>query len=117
MGGHEDLPDVLGDLLYLIYAALLCHLVHQFTAVEAPRLCHPLKIGIYFNEYVIVHDAPYKAEGEEGLDTAGAACDDAQGPRGRYGGCGGVSVVAALPVFKDALFKIGKESPFLGKGL
>ena len=116
MGGDKYFADLLGYLFDFFDAASPGNFIHQFTAVKAPVVGHLFKIRIDFQQFVVVHYVADKAEGKQGLDTAGAAGNDAQGAGGGDGRTGGVAQFNAL-ILKDALFPIGEYPPLLGQVL
>ena len=77
------------DFLDMRDASFLRHPVHQFGAVKSFVPCGFFEMGVYFDQLIIVHDSPDKAEGEQRFYAARTFRNDAQcAGRGNCGGRG-----------------------------
>ena len=85
--------------LKMTEAAGLGQLLHQFRGVEALVPGHRLKVGIALHQPGVVHYVADVGEGEQRLNTAGGAGDDADGAGGGDGHRGGVAHPANLAGF------------------
>ena len=114
MGGDKYFTHIFGYLFHFFDAASFGNFIHQFTAVKALVIGHLFKIGIDFEQFVVVHHIAHKAKCKQGLDAAGAAGDNAQCTGRGDGGAGGVAQFDAL-VFVYAFIPVGKYPALVGQ--
>ncbi len=78
MGGDIYFAHIFGYLLDFFDAAPFGNFIHQFTAViKSPVIGHLFKIGIDFQQFVIVHYVAHKTQCKQGFDAAGTTGDNA----------------------------------------
>ncbi len=70
VGCHKYFPDLFRNLLHIVDAAFFGNPVHQFPAVKPARFGHRLKMGIDFDQFVVVHDVADIAQCKERFDPA-----------------------------------------------
>ena len=71
VGGHKHLADIFGNLFKIMDAPLPGDGIHQLRRVKPFFPGNAFKIGIDLHQFVVVHDIPDKAQGEQRLDAAG----------------------------------------------
>ena len=116
VGGDEHLLEVVGHVRHLVEGAARGHLLHEVLAVEAAAPHGLLEERVRLRHLRVVHDVPDEGQGEQRLHPAGAPGDDADGPRGRDGGEGGVPQ-APVPLLPEAPLEVGEDAPLAGEGL
>ena len=114
MGGYEHGANLFRYFSHILDTAFPGNFVHQFLAVKSSFPGHFFKIGIYFQQLVVIHDSAHKTQSEQRFNSTGTSGQNAQGTRGGNGRGRGIAILDTGP-FKDALTEVFKYPPLFGQ--